>query len=142
MKIYAYSKESLIKKSELSDYLPYISISETDAWHLFNLGKPVNILYKTETGFEVVKCKITVDWDDWTLSGYGIFKNAKDGDTVKVYTHSKFTSIFVCTDKPERGKAYFLAGSHTSEAVKYIANMYGIENFLRKKGYKYYKVNI
>ena len=71
--------------------------------------------------------------------------NAKDGDTLKVYVHSEYTAIFVCTKTPERGKVYYVPGRYyipITDAINYIANIYDIDNFLYHEGYRYYKLDI
>ena len=135
----------LVRKAELSDYLPYISILKTDAWDMYNSGKPVNILYKTKSGsLAVAKCNLKVDWKDWRLPTAK--PDLKDGDTLKLYVHSEYTAIFVCTNTPGRGKVYFVPANNyyipTEDAINYIADMYGIENFLYHKGSRYYQLDI
>ena len=144
VKSVTYSTKNPVKKSELSDYLPYISISETDAWNMYNSGR-ANILYKTKSGnLAVAKCNLKVDWKDWTLPTAK--PDLKDGDTLKLYVHAEYTAIFVCTKTAGWGKVYYVpANTHyipTEDAINYIADMYGIENFIYHKGSRYYKLDI
>lgn len=145
MKIYSssitYSSKDLIKKSELADYIPYIDLSARIPIIRFYTGVPVNIIHQTKSGLTVTRCKFDLDQDNYRLGAY--FDNVKDGDTVELYAYTEFTPIFVCTNTPGRGKYYYVSGRDiVKDAIKYVADIHNIDNFLYSKSNRYYKLNV